>query len=183
MMQAPTSCTGTGVGTCYRLQLGVNTITGVFRMRVKLFLALLAFSFAAYASQSGTSQDVGVILSEQKQLQQDVAAGKGGLARLTPKEKEALATAQARVFVLLEGKSTIDELPMDQRVEAFNALESIKAIVSAKPKDQTICRRERVLGSHRAVTSCRTAEEREQEVEAAANALTPRGQMLRREGL
>lgn len=152
-------------------------------MKAKLFLALLVFSFTASANQSATSQDVGVILSEQKQLQQDVSAGKGVLSRLSPKDKEALAKAQGRVFALLEGKSTIDELPMEQRVEAFNALEAIKAIVSAKPKEQTICRRERALGSHRSVTSCRTAEEREQEAEAAARALTPRGQMLRREGL
>ena len=152
-------------------------------MRVMLFLVLLASTSVANASQGGTSQDVGLILSEQKQLQQDVSAGKGGLARLSAKEKQALATAQARVFVLLEGKSTIDELPMDQRVEAFNALEAIKAIVTAKPRDQMICRRERALGSHRVSTSCRTAEEREQEVEAAARALTPRGQGLRHEGL
>ena len=65
----------------------VYTITGVFRMRVMLFLVLVASTSVATASQGGTSQDVGLILSEQKQLQQDVSAGKGGLAQLSAMKK------------------------------------------------------------------------------------------------
>jgi len=63
--------------------------------------------------------------------------------------------SQAEVPALIEGKPSLDALPIDEKVRLENALESITAQVKGGRlgrEDQNVCWRERKTGSQTKVT-------------------------------
>ena len=58
-----------------------------------------------------------------------------------------------------EGKASIEELPADDKVEAINHLEWIKATLTKADNERLVCERVKVVGSNRPQRVCRTVAE------------------------
>ena len=140
-------------------------------MRLRVIAMMLLFAAAcAPAWAEPHAMDVAPIVAEQQALRADIQAGEGRFGKMSKRKRDDLLSRQAKLLAMLEGKRTTDDLPMAQRVEAFNALEWIKGEVNGNAGDATVCRRERGLGSHRGTTKCMTAAEREEARRAAQHA-------------
>lgn len=111
---------------------------------------------------------LGIILDQQHALQADLDAGK--VSDLTTRQQNAVRKAQKEVFALAEGKSTLDEFSIDEKVQLENALERINAEVKGgrlAKEEQNVCWRERKSGSTMKVTRCGTQAERDEAREGA----------------
>lgn len=103
------------------------------------------------------TNNVATLLQSLKELERDIDAGKGRLARLTPQQKADINSNRLRVEGILQGYDVVEDVPMQRRVDAYNAMAAIDGIVNNLPTDQReVCRRERPVGSNRAVTVCRS---------------------------
>jgi hypothetical protein len=120
----------------------------------------LTLALAAYAGNQASLTD---ILEQQRELETQIAAGE--LQGLTPRQINNIRRAQKEVFASTEGKTTLDELDINQKVRLENALERINAEVKGgrvAGEEQDVCWRERKSGSKLKVTRCGTQAERDQ---------------------
>lgn len=124
---------------------------------------LLTASFSALAS--GNLQ---AILSQQQQLRAKLDAA--GTTGLTPRQVKAVRNAQAEVFALTQGKPSLDDMNIEEKVRLENALERINAEISGtrlSSEEKQVCWRERKSGSKLIVTRCGSQAEIDQAREGA----------------
>lgn len=98
--------------------------------------------------------------------QQSVLAGEleTGVLKLKPREVALVRKDQARVQALLQGRSSLDDLGVAERVELDNALERINAVVVGTrqaTEDRDVCRYERPTGSKLRKLDCMSAGDRQ----------------------
>lgn len=67
-----------------------------------------------------------------------------------------VASAQAEIRSVLDGKTTMDELTDAERIGLFNAHEHVVSILNDAELDRRICKRETKIGSHRGELVCTT---------------------------
>ena len=106
---------------------------------------------------------LGVILDQQVQLQQRIEAG--DTEGMTPRQVNVIRKAQKDVFAATEGKTTIDNLSVEEKIRLENALERINAVIKGgriASEEQQVCWRERKSGSNVKVTRCATQAERDE---------------------
>lgn len=146
-------------------------------MRMQIAVLVLAVAGACGTAAAGgkKTMELAPIVAEQQSLRADIQAAEGRFAALSPRTREDLLARQARLLALIDGKATTDDLPMTDRIEVFNALELIKAAVNDAHGEQMVCRREKPLGSNRAVTRCMKWADRLAADAAAQQALSARG--------
>lgn len=104
----------------------------------------------------------GLELIREQQLELKATLEAGDTEGLTPREVNRIRKDQDAVFALIDGKSTLDALSINEKVELENALERINAQVKntrAGQDEQQVCWRERVSGSKMNVTRCGTKAE------------------------
>ncbi|QNP41854.1 hypothetical protein [Lysobacter solisilvae (ex Woo and Kim 2020)] len=109
-----------------------------------------------------------VIVNQQRQIKADL--DDGGIEGLTPRQNGLVRKAQAEVFVLVDGKSRLDELSIDEKVRLDNALERINALVvntREAGNKRDVCWRERVSGTTVKKTRCGTEAEMREAREGA----------------
>lgn len=92
---------------------------------------------------------------------QDVIAERVGLAddALSDGQKQAIRAEQKRIRAIVEGKSSLDALTREQRVQLVNAQERINAAMRGTrdaEEARLVCRRERLTGSQLARLRCST---------------------------
>ena len=97
-------------------------------------------------------------------------AKKGDYGKIKQKERERLDASYARLKQLLDDVESPLELPLDQRIEVFNAQEVIVSIVERHPKDTMICRRKQSTGTRIPATECLTIAQREARARASREA-------------
>ena len=121
----------------------------------------LAMPFAATAQETDEPVDkFAQIVAQQQALKRDLDAGDND--GMTTRQVNAIRKAQADVFAVTEGKTSLDQLSMDDKVRLENALERINAEVKntrAGRDDKQVCWRERTSGSNTKVTRCGTEAE------------------------
>lgn len=109
------------------------------------------------------------IRGQQDALASDLNAGK--TEGLTPRQIGSIRKAQQEVFAVIDGRKSLDELSIDEKVRLENALERINAQAKGGTRvareDQNVCWRERKSGSSMKVTRCGTEKERDQAREGA----------------
>lgn len=113
-----------------------------------------------------------VVLEQQRAIQADL--DDGGIDGLSPRQANAIRKAQKEVFAVAEGKQTLDQLSMDDKIRLENALERINAeIVDTRTAhdDQDVCWRERVSGTGMKKTRCGTRAEMREAREGARDYL------------
>jgi hypothetical protein len=109
-------------------------------MRNVLLAALLVLAPMGLIAQEVDALQV--LVDQQTALRDELAKG---AKDLTPRQVGIVRKAQDEFFRLVEGKSTLDQMPIDDKVRLENALERINAQLvdtnSARAK-QEVCWRE-----------------------------------------
>ena len=126
-------------------------------MRSLVLVALL--SWLPLAAVAGENASLAAIVEQQAALRDDLARGPGDL---TPRQAAAVRKAQTEFFRLVEGRTTMDQLSIDDKIRVENALERINAQVvgtNAAQANQEVCWREQRLGSRLSTTRCGTRKE------------------------
>ena len=126
-------------------------------------LAVLFLSAAFPASASFTAQgtDTRQVLAEQKQIRNEVESPRGKYSRFNERAQVRLRAAQERIFALLEGGRTLEQLNKEEQVQLLNAVEEVEAVLADNEQDKLECWRESKLGSKLKVTRCETVATRE----------------------
>ena len=131
-----------------------------------------ALPFAAPAQDAPAPEKLDVILTQQQALKRDLDAGKDN--GLTARQVSVIRKSQAEVFTVTQGKTSLDQLSMDEKVRLENALERINAEVKntrAGHDDKQVCWREYQSGTTRKVTRCGTEAEMREAREGARDFL------------
>ena len=93
---------------------------------------------------------------------------------MTTRQVNAIRKAQADVFAVTEGRTSLDQLSMDDKVRLENALERINAEVKntrAGRDGRNVCWREKMSGTNTKVTRCGTEAEMREAREGARDFL------------
>ncbi len=139
------------------------------------FALVLALAAPLAAVAQETVEPVGKfdqIVAQQQALKRDLDAGNND--GMTTRQINAIRKAQTDVFAVTEGKTSLDQLSMDDKVRLENALERINAEVKntrAGRDDKQVCWRERTSGSNTKVTRCGTEAEMREAREGARDFL------------
>jgi hypothetical protein len=121
-------------------------------------VVVLGLSFAL-AAEDTPPPKVEDIVAQQTQLRAQVAAKRGAFKSMHDGDRDRLMKQQDRLLQLLQGRRSIDELRTEERVEVFNHLQSVNAVVAKAEDDREVCERTRLVGSHRYQVVCMTAKE------------------------
>jgi len=95
-------------------------------------------------------------------------AKEGGYGKLQRGSEARLASARETIGTLLRDVADPRELPVDKRLELFNAHETIASIIQHQDKNRVVCTRERKTGSRLGTTECLTVGEREERAKVSA---------------
>ena len=95
-------------------------------------------------------------------VRREMAPG-GKYEFIKPDEKPKVDKALDEMTKLFDEHDTVAAMTQDQKVELFNAQETVNSILTLRNRDRVICQNKPPLGSHIPQTSCHTYE---QEVEA-----------------
>jgi len=158
----------------------IDEVPSMKRIRMRTLLAAMtallsaaaAFAQNANETSSAKQDSLQVLVQQQTALKADVEDG--GIQGLSARQNAQVRKQQTEFFALAEGKSTLDELSIDEKIRMENALERINAIVgnsSASSAKQNVCWREPKTGSTVKVTRCGTEAERDRAREGARDYL------------
>lgn len=145
---------------------------------MRTFLCVLVLAVAGVTASSagepvtGDQDSLQILIEQQQALRKDL--DDGGIEGLTPRQNTIVRKAQTEFFALTEGKKTLDELSIDEKIRVENALEHINAQVKntrAAADDQNVCWRERVSGTTVKKTRCGTKAEMREAREGARDFL------------
>lgn len=128
-------------------------------LALPLFLLVMAFpalSEDAIEIHSTPAQ----IRAAQDQLKRSIDRKEGAYADLSDENRKAILQKQAEIYRLIEGRTTIEELGPNVRIDLVNALESQKALLAKAEDDRMICERVKVIGSNRPQNKCISVGER-----------------------
>lgn len=133
-------------------------------------LVLLASGSVFAQSGAGMHDDDGLqaIMKQQTELKADL--DDGGIEGLTPRQTKLVRKAQQEVFAVAEGKNTMADLSIEEKIRLENALEAINAeIVNTRVgnDNQNVCWRERMSGTGLKKTRCGTKAEMREAREGA----------------
>jgi hypothetical protein len=117
-------------------------------------------------SQLGT-ESVADILATQHGLREHLEKRDGEYARYSSDSIRKMERAQDRIFQMLDGVTSLDQLNPGQRVALSNALDEVKATLLAKDDNRLICHIERKIGSNMMQRRCETAAQRQANAEEA----------------
>lgn len=102
---------------------------------------------------------VGQILEQQRYIQEQTEKSTGDYARFNPEARQRIESAQTQIFDLLDGVTSVDQLPGSEQAELFNALEEVKAVLTENEDDRQECWREHKVGTNMKETRCATVAE------------------------
>jgi len=137
-----------------------------------LSVVLLMASWPTYAADNPSgSSSLPELVQQQRALKEKLDAGTSGL---TPRQVKQVREAQDEFFAIAEGRETLDQLSIAEKIRIENALEAINAQVAGTPTaddNQNVCWREKATGSNVKVTRCGTKAEMREAREGARDHL------------
>lgn len=143
------------------------------RMATALALGLLAAAFQVFAQAA--PDKLADIRAQQAELKGQLDGGQ--LAELTVRQQNAIRRAQGEVMVLIEGKRSLDDLDINEKVRLENALERINAnyvATNTAGREQQVCKRVALTGTGMKTTRCAPQSEWDQVREDSRNSLEKR---------
>lgn len=133
-----------------------------FSLKPLVFAAVLAMCAAPVMAQSdGADDTVPEILQTQHALRTKLDSPSGEYSRFSPNDLGTMRLAQDKVFRMLDGVSSLDQLNAEQRTDLSNALDQIRATLAQNESSRLVCHRERKTGSNLIEKRCETMGERE----------------------
>ena len=132
-------------------------------------LALCVVSGASFAAETAptpapteqATQSVSDILTVQRGLRDRLERHSGEYARFDKDAVARMERAQDKVFNMLRGVNSLDQLNPEQKTDLSNSLDEIKAILLANEGNRQVCHRERRTGSNMIELRCETMADRE----------------------
>lgn len=144
-----------------------------FSLALALSAALLVAAPVAMATE--VTQTPQEIVSFQRDLRSKLDMPTGDYKRFSQEQLETMKHAQDRVFSMLDGVTSLDQLNQNQRIELSNALDQIKSTLLAKEDNRLVCHLERKIGSNLMERRCETVASRRQRQQEAEMMLTHDG--------
>lgn len=131
-------------------------------MKTALFTSLaLGLLLAAGAARAdGPAQTPAEILQFQHALRAKLDSPTGEYSRFGTDALMRMKRAQDKVFSMLDGVKSMDELSEDKKIEVSNALDELKSILLANEGSRLICRRETKIGTNISTKRCETVADR-----------------------
>jgi hypothetical protein len=108
-----------------------------------------------------TVASVPEILQVQHALRAKLDTPGGDYAHLDKSALQQIETAQDRVFQLLDGVTSLDQLNDQQKVDLSNALQGIQATLFAQDGSRVVCHVERKTGTHLTSRRCESIADRD----------------------
>lgn len=121
----------------------------------------LAGDKSAAAGAADQPQTVSEILTFQRGLRERLDKPYGEYSRFKESDLVRMKRAQDKVFSMLQGVSSLDQLSPEQKTDLSNALDEVKATLLANEGNRQICHRERKTGSNMIELRCETVADRE----------------------
>ena len=139
-----------------------------------LCFALVAASvpFQVLASSEPVNTNAREIVEQQTRLRSEVLSGKGAFKEMDASVRSELLRNQEVVIDLLKDKDLTTQLSEADQLRVSNSISSIIAAVKNAEDDRMVCRREKMTGSHRPETICKTVAQRRMEREQARDAMS-----------
>lgn len=126
-----------------------------------LFASLLALAGVAHAASTPSVQIAPDKFADSRQSIEKALRDTERFSELTRSQREDLKAALDRMERLLSGVSSVDQLSEKDKVTLFNDQELINNTLSNAAEDsRLVCKREKKVGSNRAITQCMTVAER-----------------------
>lgn len=145
----------------------------VFSLKPLAFAALLAV-FAApvlAATDDGVDDTVPEILHTQHALRTKLDNPTGEYSRFSQEDLSTMRHAQDRIFLMLDGVTSLDQLKEDQKIALSNDLDQVKATLTNNEGNRLICYREKRIGTNLLEKRCETVAERDARAHDAQQAM------------
>lgn len=133
--------------------------------------ALLALPIAPASANDVADTTVPEILHTQHALREKLDNPTGEYSRFDADALSRMRQAQDKVFHMLDGVTSLDQLNANQKTELSNALSDIKATLLSNADSRLICHRERKTGTNLVQRVCETAAERDANAEESQRSL------------
>jgi len=122
-----------------------------------LALVVLAAFFATGAlAGSHPSDHVADIVSQQQKIRADINAEKNGWDNIPLSKRQEFMATQDELMGLIDGKQTLGDLDPVERKAAYEKLERLDAMALEAENERMVCIREKLTGTHRTQTVCRS---------------------------
>ena len=125
------------------------------------FLAVFACPGIAAPQQAAAPQSVAEILQFQHALREKLEKPSGEYSRFDATSIRKMEQAQDKIFHMLAGVTSLDQLNMEQKIDVSNSLDEVKAVLLANESNRMICHRERKTGSNLVERRCETVASRD----------------------
>lgn len=128
---------------------------------IALSAAPLALAQAPAKPPTPVAVDAGDFAAQRAAIEKALGDGKT-YVEISQADRREVRTALDRMGVLLEGGKTADALTEDQKVDLFNAQETVNSLLTRAAADsRVVCTRIEKTGSHRKISVCSTVAERD----------------------
>ena len=124
-------------------------------------LAMVACPGIAAPQQAAAPQSVSEILQFQHALREKLEKPSGEYSRFDATAIRKMEQAQDKVFHMLAGVTSLDQLNADQKIDVSNSLDEVKAVLLANESNRMICHRERKTGTNLVERRCETVASRD----------------------
>lgn len=123
----------------------------------KTLIAAVVLVLAGVA-QAGNdySRRISDIVSEQQKIRAEAKAETMGWDNIPLEKRQELLRTQDQLLPLLEGKETLGDLDPPERRSAMEKLDRLDALALEAENERMVCMRERLTGTHRTQTVCRS---------------------------
>ena len=133
-----------------------------FSLKPLAFAVLLAACAGpALAQNDGGDVTVPEILHTQHALRTKLDNPTGEYSKFSQDDLNKMRHAQDRIFQMLNGVTSLDQLKEDQKIALSNELDQVKATLTQNEGNRLICYREKRIGTNLLEKRCETVAERE----------------------
>jgi hypothetical protein len=140
--------------------MSLNPDDTPMKRRSLLTSALLAVSLAtataSFASSvESDSGDIAPLLERQREI---AAVIQGKPESLSENQRQIVLREQATIHAIIEGKTSLNDLAPEQRIQLMDAIEKVDTIIKGSrtaDESRMVCRRERAVGSTMPKTYCK----------------------------
>jgi hypothetical protein len=126
-------------------------------MRKLCFLIFLLAGLMASTAQGRESTDsVEEIMVQQQSIREGIQTLSGRYADMPLVKRSAIIAEQDKLFGLLEGEASTNDLDPVKKTEAINALEAIYAAIDSTEDERIVCKREKKTGTQLMTRVCKS---------------------------
>jgi hypothetical protein len=153
-----------------------------FSLKALAFALLLTVSAAPVLAADDGDDTVPEILHTQHALRTKIDNPSGEYSQFSPDDLNTMRRAQDKIFTMLDGVTSLDQLKEDQKIALSNALDQVKATLTHNEGNRLICYRERRIGTNLLEKRCETVAERQARAEQSQKEMMDRSRVMQTRG-